>query len=154
MLIGNGVTNWEFDTNPVLPATLGGFDMIPNNYLELYEQYNCRMGFDGTVSGDDHYFCEKMFNQTMDSIPSVLNQYDLYRMKPDEEQMNPDLTNPGLCLAKTHPWLKWRKDAYDVLISTANLTSWLNQNDTQTALHVNGNNLTWHDCSGTMNQGW
>lgn len=59
-------------------------------------------------------------------MPSVLNPYDLYRMIPDEEQMDKELTKPGLCLAKTHPWLKKRKNAYDVLLSTANLTAWLN----------------------------
>jgi hypothetical protein len=36
-MVGNGVTNWRFDTNPSLPATLGGFDMIPNEWLDLYE---------------------------------------------------------------------------------------------------------------------
>lgn len=102
------------------------------------------MDFHGNVTGDDVLFCEKMFNQTRDvAMPSVLNAYDLYRMKPDEDQVDKEMTKSGLCLAKTHPWLKWRPDAYDVLISTANLTSWLNQNDTQAALHVNGHNLTW-----------
>lgn len=36
-MVGNGVTNWKFDTNPTLPQTLGGFDMIPNRWLEAFE---------------------------------------------------------------------------------------------------------------------
>lgn len=84
-------------------------------------------------------------------MPEVLNPYDLYRTIPDEEQniISEDLTQPGLCLAKTHPWLKHRKNAYRVLVETANLTAWLNQEDTKTALHVE--NKTWNDCNGTMN---
>lgn len=62
MLVGNGVTNWLYDTEPSLPATLGGFDMIPNNYLALYQQYACRVDFHGNVEGDDPLFCEKLFN--------------------------------------------------------------------------------------------
>ena len=87
-------------------------------------------------------------------MPEVLNPYDLYRTIPDEEQniISEDLLQPGLCLAKTHPWLKHRKNAYRVLVETANLTAWLNQEDTKTALHVE--NKTWNDCNGTMNQNW
>jgi hypothetical protein len=62
------------------------------------------------------------------SIPAgILNPYDLYRTIPDEKQnLTEGSDTPGLCLAKTHPWLKWRKDAYTVMIDTANLTKWLN----------------------------
>jgi len=34
--VGNGVTNWKYDTNPSLPQTLEGFDMIPKAYLESF----------------------------------------------------------------------------------------------------------------------
>jgi len=62
----------------------------------------------------------------------------LYRAVPDEEQnsIKDDLTQPGLCLAKTHPWLSYRKNAYTVFGETANLTAWLNQVDTKAALQV------------------
>jgi hypothetical protein len=36
-MVGNGVTNWYYDTNPTLPATLGGFDMTPNRWLDAFE---------------------------------------------------------------------------------------------------------------------
>lgn len=35
-LVGNGVTNWEVDTSPAVPETLGGFDMIPNDLLAIW----------------------------------------------------------------------------------------------------------------------
>lgn len=66
--------------------------------------------------------------------------------------MTPGSEEPGLCLAKTHPWLKWRKDAYRVMIDTANLTAWLNQDNTKAALHVD--NKTWLECNETMNTKW
>lgn len=44
-MVGNGVTNWKFDTNPTLPQTLGGFDMIPNKWLDAFEQGICNVNF-------------------------------------------------------------------------------------------------------------
>lgn len=38
------------------------------------------------------------------------------------------------------------------MIDTANLTAWLNQEDTKQALHVD--NKTWVDCNETMNSNW
>lgn len=60
---------------------------------------------------------------------------------------------PGLCLAKTHPWLKWRKGAYNVFQETANLVQWLNQNDTKEALNVDPSRR-WHDCDNDMYASW
>lgn len=162
-MVGNGVTNWRFDTNPSLPATLGGFDMVPNDWLDLYEQNTCMVDFHGEVSGDDKILCEQLFVNMSASIPDgILNPYDLYRKIPDEEQNPPNntfadpLNRPGLSLAKTAPWLKWRKDAYKIYQKTANLDSWLNQEDTKKALHTNlpineTHNVSWSDCNGQIN---
>lgn len=85
-MVGNGVTNWKFDTEPSLPRTLAGFDMIPNEWLAAYEKYNCRVDGNGNVTGKDIEFCKDMFNnKIMKSIPDELNPYDLYRTIPDEE---------------------------------------------------------------------
>ena len=93
----------------------------------------------------------------------MLNPYDLYRKVPNEEQPKPGKDNnltheelmkrPGLCLAKTHPWLRWRKDAYRIYQDTRTLASWLNQEDTKTAIHVSSSehNITWEDCNGKFN---
>lgn len=87
-------------------------------------------------------------------IHEVLNHYDLYRAIPDEEQTISENGpyKPGLCLAKTHPWLKWKKGAYRVMVDTANLGNWLNQNDTKAALKVE--NKQWMDCNMSMNKNW
>lgn len=49
-------------------------------------------------------------------LPDMLNPYDLYRMIAAEDQKEASEENPlpGLYLAKTHPWLKGRKNAYKV----------------------------------------
>ena len=153
-MVGNGVTNWKYDTEPSLPQTLGGFDMIPNDWLAAFQSKNCNVDRDGKVTGKDVDFCTDIFyNKINKQIPDELNAYDLYRTIPDEEQnWLTDDHQPGLCLAKTHPWLKWRKDAYKILFSTANMTAWLNQNDTKTALNVE--DKVWEDCNMTMNQNW
>jgi len=73
------------------------------------------------MTGDDPARCYELFGKFQEQMPEgILNPYDLYRMIPDEEQNTAGMTNeelmkrPGLCLAKTHPWLKWRKDAYRI----------------------------------------
>jgi len=86
-MVGNGVTNWYYDTNPTLPATLGGFDMTPNRWLDAFEQGICRVSFKGVVTGDDVTFCTDLWNKMSESIPAgILNPYDLYRTIPDENQ--------------------------------------------------------------------
>ena len=85
----------------------------------------CSVSFQGKVSGDDVEKCSELFEQMSNSIPSVLNPYDLYRQIPDEEQLS-SLDEPGLCLAKTAPWMTWRKDKFKKLQETANLGNWLN----------------------------
>lgn len=62
------------------------------------------------------------------------------------------MTQPGLCVAKTHPWMRNRKNANMVLAETANLTAWLNQVDTKSALHVE--DVTWAECNNTMFDTW
>ena len=60
-MVGNGVTNWKFDTEPSLPRTLAGFDMIPNEWLKAFEAKNCRVDGNGKVTGKDIPFCTDMF---------------------------------------------------------------------------------------------
>lgn len=53
-LVGNGVTNWKYDTNPSLPDTLGGFDMIPRSLLDEFNNANCVIDRNGeAVSGPE-----------------------------------------------------------------------------------------------------
>lgn len=50
-MVGNGVTNWNYDTNPALPDTLNGFDMIPNQLWLDFTELGCNVGFHGDVTG-------------------------------------------------------------------------------------------------------
>lgn len=75
----------------------------------------------------------------------------MYKPVPDDKiELTCGADDANLCLAKTHPWLSWRKDAYSVLIDTANITKWLNQNDTKAALHVDAD-AVWRNCDW---KGW
>lgn len=85
-MVGNGVTNWKYDTAPALGATLGGFDMIPPEWIDHWDQAICN--FDAlkrNITGDDFQFCTDIWDKMNAQIPKVLNPYDLYRTVPDEE---------------------------------------------------------------------
>ena len=53
MIVGNGLTNWQYDLNMALPATLGGFSMIPNKWIEMWEQAICKVDINGKITGGD-----------------------------------------------------------------------------------------------------
>lgn len=85
-MVGNGVTNWEYDTSPALPDTLYGFDMIPTKLIAEYDGLSCHVNFHGEISGDDEIKCGELFTNISKAIPrGILNPYDLYRKVPDEE---------------------------------------------------------------------
>jgi len=61
-LVGNGVTNWKYDTNPSFPQTLEGFDMAPHSYLAEFEKNNCTVDHTGSVVTGDNATCLKLWN--------------------------------------------------------------------------------------------
>jgi carboxypeptidase C (cathepsin A) len=40
-LVGNGATNWDFDSTPSYPQTVYNFNMIPTHLLDFMEQNDC-----------------------------------------------------------------------------------------------------------------
>jgi hypothetical protein len=48
MMVGNGCTNWDVDTNPVLPETLYGFNIIPKRLLDAMNDNGCKFYGDPT----------------------------------------------------------------------------------------------------------
>jgi len=90
----------------------------------------------GLISNDDGYV--------------TLNQYDLFRQNVFENYTRLDgFKQPGLCLAKTHPWLKARPGSDIKVGETDYLSEYLNLKDVKAAMHV-GDNLDWHDCTGNI----
>lgn len=80
----------------------------------------------------------------------TLNQYDLFRQNVFENYTEIDgYKQPGLCLAKTHPWLAGRPGANVKVGETDFLSEYLNYKDVKAAMHV-GDNLEWADCTGNI----
>lgn len=52
MMVGNGCTNWDVDTNPALPETLFNFNIIPRRLLDAMNDNNCKFYGDPTYPHD------------------------------------------------------------------------------------------------------
>lgn len=48
MMVGNGCTNWDVDTNPALPETLYNFNIIKKGLMESYQKNDCHIYGDPT----------------------------------------------------------------------------------------------------------
>ena len=41
-MIGNGLTNFEYDAGPLIPYMLYNFNIIPKAVIDAYQTNNCR----------------------------------------------------------------------------------------------------------------
>lgn len=79
MMVGNGCTDWNVDTNPALPQTLFNFNIIPQRLLDEMEENDCKYYGDPTFP---HAKNSRECNITWAKIQKLmlkLNIYDLYR---------------------------------------------------------------------------
>jgi len=79
-MVGNGVTNWDYDVFASTPETFYGFNMVPKDLYEKYQSMGCVEPFNQMrpTNGTDPAMCDKLFNQ-MGALVAPLNWYDLYR---------------------------------------------------------------------------
>lgn len=79
MMVGNGCTDWNVDTNPSLPQTLYNFNIIPKRLLDSMEENNCKFYGDPTFPHDHNSpICIKTWTE-IQGLMAKLNIYDLYR---------------------------------------------------------------------------
>lgn len=79
MLVGNGCTDWNVDTNPALPATLANFNIIPQRLWDEMEEHNCKFYGDPTFPHEKNSAkCIEVWTQ-IEELMIKLNIYDLYR---------------------------------------------------------------------------
>ena len=44
-VVGNGVTDWEYDTEPALYDTLYNLNIIPGSIIDTLKTYKCRFNY-------------------------------------------------------------------------------------------------------------
>jgi len=63
--VGNGCTDWEVDTNPALPDTLAGFNIVPQTVMDNFNARQCYFAYDGffpsNATGNDTVICKAIF---------------------------------------------------------------------------------------------
>lgn len=59
--VGNGVTNWKYDTEPSLPATLYGFNMISTKTYKSFTENGCVIDKDGNTRSGPDAVCQALF---------------------------------------------------------------------------------------------
>lgn len=78
-MVGNGATDWLYDNAPTIPPTITKFGLVPQPWLDQFEDYGCKFYFDEQLyppeGGPE---CEDLFNKIMSMIAD-LNIYDLFR---------------------------------------------------------------------------
>jgi len=131
-MVGNGVTNWKFDTDPGLPGTLYGFNMIStSNYMQL-EKNGCVFYFDGSYDGPKE--CETYFEEA-ERMMRTLNPYDLFRYADGSAAEKN--RGKGLLYKDYAPWHpRLKDDDRSLLPNVESLTSFLDQPEIRSALHI------------------
>jgi len=62
LLVGNGATDWDFDSSPAYPETFYNFNLIPKRLFDKYMDGYCVEYFNDykPYNGTDPEECEKL----------------------------------------------------------------------------------------------
>lgn len=163
MMVGNGCTDWEVDTNPALPETLFNFNIIPKRLLDAMEENNCKFYGDPTYP---HKHASPICLQTwvqIEALMSKLNIYDLYRKNysslllenslPESDRIGTTVINGetreyvrGMKMSEYTPWLRtWKNENEPVLGDY--MTDYMNRADVRAAFNIPDDVQTWSQCT-------
>lgn len=161
-MVGNGATDWDFDSNPSFPDTVYNFNLIPKRVLDMYNENDCHAYFRNIYPMSKSPACLSAIAQ-MDELTSTLNWYDLYRNPiPDtnltkaESRYGTTMVNGkemsykrGFTMSEYTPWLKHVKNMNEnEPILGDYVSDYMNMNDTRAAFNIPTTlNKTWEECS-------
>lgn len=162
--IGNGITDWTVDAEPVTWETFAAFNLIPYSLFQQFGMHDCRYDVAKPYNNSD--ICRQLENQANDLI-SGLNPYDLFRttygMSGGQSAMRRRLQDTqtdkeslygeaivggevkrykrGVRLEQYTPWVKKNKllsaAAAELKIPGGDpMTDYLNRADVRSALHI------------------
>lgn len=66
-VVGNGVTDWQYDADVSMPETLTYFNLVPESYLDKWNNNHChKYGMNVfKPTGDDLKVCQEIANEVI-----------------------------------------------------------------------------------------
>lgn len=170
MMVGNGCTNWDVDTNPALPETLYNFNIIKKGLMESYQKNDCHIYGDPTYGdGQPKAKCVAIFAEITNQMKN-LNIYDLYRwVYPTssvqrsnkiraEGRMGTTVIGGevktykrGMTMSEYTPWLKYKlfdNDTEPILGDY--FTDYMNLASVRKAFNIPDSVQPWEQCSNAI----
>lgn len=160
MLVGNGVTNWDYDVSPSFPETTYNFNIIGKKQIDYFRKNNCTYYFNDFKNHTGPDGCNAVWDE-INLITGDMNWYDLFRKnydtltthksnKPLVGKENPDrigvaIVNGeektykrGFTKSEYTPWINHIKNAEpeSEVVMGDFMTDYLNRDDVRTALHI------------------
>lgn len=77
-MVGNGATDWDFDSTPTFPQTVAGFSIIPQRLNDAWLDNGCHEYFRNVFPKEGPKICQTTMNE-IETLTGGLNWYDLYR---------------------------------------------------------------------------
>jgi len=161
-MVGNGVTNWDYDTDPAVTDTVYGFNMIPKNLYDEMETNGCLFYGDEVKPPLGPESCKDTWAKIQELI-SYLDFYDLYlpkseeagKMMTDEERMGRTMVDG---IEKTYKrgrtkaeYTRWaRKTPGNLKVEDAFLSDYINDPKTRKAMNIPTFVQGWEVCSDTV----
>lgn len=93
-MVGNGATDWDFDSNPSFPDTVYNFNLIPKRTIDKYHNNDCHAYFRDIYPATNSTACDEAIEQ-MENLTSTLNWYDLYRNPVPDSPLLKDVKGEG-----------------------------------------------------------
>jgi len=169
-MVGNGVTNWDYDTDPAVTNTTYGFNMISKKLYDEMEDNGC------VFYGDDVKppLGPKECSDTWDAIQkliSYLDFYDLYLPKSAEgskakgkemtaeERIGTTTVNGtertykrGRTNAEYTPWV--RKTPRNLRVQNDFMSDYINSPKVRKAMNIPDFVQTWELCSDEIGENY
>lgn len=77
-MVGNGVTDWDYDGEPNYAETYYNFNLVPKRLWDAYKKNDCKVYAYNIYPYTNSTECVDTVTQMMDLV-SQLSEYDLYR---------------------------------------------------------------------------
>jgi len=167
-IVGNGVTNWHVDTNPVVPETLFWMNVIPTKLMNEFQANDCNFYGNGVFKPDvPTKTCYELWAR-MQQLLIHLDPYDLFRQVYHDPNSSAHLESEqgrlgtsmvegelktyrkGMTRAEYTPW------ANNELVTESKhrlgdyTSDYMNLEEVRNALHIPAEVQAWEECSNKL----
>jgi cathepsin A (carboxypeptidase C) len=160
--VGNGATNWNYDSWPSDPETYANFQVISWNLYNEYKENNCFFSLNDALGHSTSPTCYALWGKILKQTSS-LNWYDIYRYNYDLTQNTPE-SRMGYAVVKgqlkqykrgkTHaeytPFLQHSPQLGNHPLLGDGLSDYVNREDVREAMHIPDTLPGWDMCSSTL----